>query len=435
MRTKEDNWLAKLYAIFKRHGVPVRSASALGGVLRVKLGQPKASMDVEIKPLTPKAEGFAKTRRFLITYQGSERVSSQLLKGLRLLTGIIKGVEHKLPPTLEAPFTVGDAETTESGDGAAPFSFCTVEQGTDDSGKTMGSEALIRLTARCNQKCPFCSAPRPHPDPTFEAVISCVEYLQKNYPSPCIILTGGEPTLWKGLEKLTARLLREPGVSLLHIQTNAVYFANKTRLAPFPKSEKLRFFISFHGAEEEIYNRTTGTAGQFHLAIEGIRNIIDAGHNMLLNIVSNKHNYTHLTDWVEAIPRLFNGRECPLVHFSITMCPEHRDTAPDCLVRYSELSPRLEAAVERATELNIPFEPLLSSSHASIPACLIGQSFRSRAGDLPEIRPEEFSFETLDKPWVKAKGCVDCRYSRWCMGLPRPYVQKFGLDELKPDCH
>mgnify|MGYP001590771761 CR=1 FL=1 len=74
-----------------------------------------------------------------------------------------------------------------------------------------------------------------------------------------------------------------------------------------------------------------------------VRNLLAARHDVVLNLVANRHNVDHLEEWVDAVPRLF-GPPTPRIHFSITMCPDHRPDAPPVLVAYSELAPKLQAA-------------------------------------------------------------------------------------------
>jgi hypothetical protein len=197
--------------------------------------------------------------------------------------------------------------------------------------------------------------------------------------------------------------------------------------------------VSLHAAEERRYDQVTGTTGQFDRAVEGARNLAQTGCPVVLNLVATRFNVDHVLDWVRAVPRLFPTPHIPSIHFSIAMCPEHRPAAPDCLVRYTDLAPKLQEAAALAAKLGVDCEPLLASSHAAIPPCLLEEQYRVRGGScgaakgaLPVQRRDEVGVEDLHKPWIKARGCARCTEDAFCLGLPRPYVARFGLSELRP---
>jgi pyruvate-formate lyase-activating enzyme len=433
-------WLRDLVAHAARAGVPVASASAHEGVLRLRLAPaaPGARpLDVEVVPATAGTPCFVRTARFGLRFRGPRLAPAQE-RQLKLLGQVVRDTEAGFPEVLEARVGV---DAPGAGDGAAPgaagFDVCTVERSVSAAGVPISSELLVRLTSRCNQQCPFCSGPPPHAEPSLPAVVAWLDAVLPQLPVPTVTLTGGEPTLWPDFDRLVADVLARPAVVRVKIQTNAVGFDDPAAARRWAPSPRLQFFVSFHGATPEIYDACTGSTHQFPRAVAGVRNLGAAGHEVVVNAVVNRHNVDHLDDWVRAIPRLFAPP--PRVHFSITMSPDHRAAAADCLVRYTELSPKLQAAAGRARELGLECEPLLSSSHASIPACLIEESYRVRPmgeeggpGALPVQREVEVGIEDLRRPGVKSRRCEACRLGRWCLGLPRAYARRFGLDELAP---
>jgi hypothetical protein len=253
-----------------------------------------------------------------------------------------------------------------------------------------------------------------------------------------VTLTGGEPTIWPPLRELVTRLLARAAPPRVRVQTNAVAFADAGALAGWPRAARLSFFVSFHAAEAGLYDRCTGTTGQFDRAVAGTRNLARHGCHVALNLVATRFNLDHVLDWVRAVPRLFPAPHTPSIHFSIAMCPEHRASAPDCLVRYTELAPRLQEAAALAAGLGVDCEPLLASSHAAIPPCLLEERYRVRGGSCagkgatPVQRRDEVGVEDLRKAWVKARSCARCAEDPFCLGLPRPYAARFGLAELRP---
>jgi uncharacterized Fe-S cluster-containing radical SAM superfamily protein len=428
-------WLQELVAHLREHGVPVKSAAATGGVLALTLGTAaERGLKVDVKPLKPGQGCYLQTARLALSYRGAGRLAPAQAAHLTRLGEVLGGVEADLPEVFDAPVGV-DAP---GADGLAGFPYSTVEWSRGATDDAVWCELLVRLTSRCNQTCPFCSAPPPHAEPSRAGVVAWLdEVLPRLPPQPLVTLTGGEPTIWAGLRELVAEML---GRHLnVRVQTNAVAFAEASSLDGWPVSDRLTFFVSFHAATPDLYDRCTGSHDQFERAVAGIRNLAGRGHALVLNLVATRHNVDHLLDWVRAVPALVPPPDTPRIHFSIAMCPDHRPAAPDCLVRYTELAPRLQEAAKLAAAMGVQCESLLSSSHASIPACLVADAFRvrggfgqERGGSRPVQRSHEVGIEDTRKPWVKSHRCEQCSQGPWCLGLPRAYVLRFGLEELRP---
>jgi pyruvate-formate lyase-activating enzyme len=432
-------WLRRLVAEAVRARVPVVTASALNGVLTLVLrGAGNRRLDVEVKAAAPAGRYFLRTARYGICYRGATRLSPEQDRQLRALGDVLRAQEDGFPEPLEARVGVDALPPGAGVAGPAGFPWCGIERLVDPTGGVLSTELLVRLTSRCNQACPFCSAPPPHGEPTVEAVIAWIDAAIPLHQRLIVTLTGGEPTLWPGLAEVVDHLLARGGIMQVKIQTNAVAFADPAALPAWPPAPRLAFFVSFHGARPDVYDRCCGTTNQLDRAVAGIRTLLGAGHDVVLNLVVNRHNVDHLEEWVDAVPRLFGPRP-PRVHFSVTTCPDHRPAAPSVLVAYTELAPRLQAAARHAAAIGVSCEPLLSSSHASIPACLLDADLRRRrgssqvaAGALPVQRAAEVGVEDTRKPWVKAARCAGCSQTAWCLGLPRAYVLRFGLAELRP---
>ncbi|MBI5477720.1 MAG: radical SAM protein [Deltaproteobacteria bacterium] len=427
-------WLQALVEELRCASAPARSASAIGGVLKVELSGP-AELTVEVKPIEPGREYFCQTARFGVSYCGSRNLTPPQEAALGRFTEVLRRVEAELPEVLEAAVGVGAPGERAAGDAPAH----TVEYSQSASGDERSCELLLRLTSRCNQDCPFCSAPPPHAEPTLMAALTFLDGVLPRLPRPMVTLTGGEPTIWPHLRELVERLLGRPDTPRVRVQTNAVAFADPGALDGWPRSDRLSFFVSFHAAEARLYDHITGSTGHLERAVAGTRNLAQTGCPVVLNLVATRFNLDHVLDWVRAVPELFPAPGTPTIHFSIAMCPEHRPGALDCLVRYTDLAPRLQAAAALAARLGVDCEPLLASSHAAIPPCLLDEEYRVRGGScgagrgaLPVQRRDEVGIEDLRKPWIKARTCARCTEDPFCLGLPRPYVARFGLGELRP---
>jgi len=110
-------------------------------------------------------------------------------------TEVLRRVEGTLPEVLEAAVGVG---APGAGAAGGPPEH-TVEYSRSARGGERSCELLLRLTSRCNQDCPFCSAPPPHAEPSLPAVMKFLDKALPRLPRPMVTLTGGEPTLQRDL--------------------------------------------------------------------------------------------------------------------------------------------------------------------------------------------------------------------------------------------
>ena len=423
--------LERIRGFLVARGVPVGPVVVAGGRLRLRLGSRREAVEVHVGP-PGAAPPYRRIHGLAMGYSGAPQLDHEQQAWVDLVAAMLLRVGERLPALLARPDAAGTEGEPLAETLPVEFPFCTLEVTDDTDGSGPRIELLVRMTTRCNQDCPFCSAPPPLDDPPASEVTRLLDRVFQENPRGLVTLTGGEPTIRRDLPEIVHHALGGPSGLQVHVQTNAVFFSDAERLAPYPAGEpRLGFFVSLHALDEAIYDACTGTKGQQPRALEGIRNLLAAGHEVLLNCVVNRLNVGHLTAWVEGIPALFPETD-PLLHFSVTMCPEHRPGASDLLVRYRELAPALERAVARAAELGIRHDPLQSSTHASLPACLVSEEAREDPTHRPRLGAHETGYEALDRLWVKAERCRTCQLDPWCLGLPRPYVQRFGLDELEP---
>ncbi len=302
-------------------------------------------------------------------------------------------------------------------------------------GKSVGDkeehEVIVRITSRCNQGCDFCSAETGNFNPDITVLRKSIQDAVNMFSNPSVTLTGGEPALRKDLKEIIRYALRLKRIRFVQVQTNAVVIGLKPERFIFPKSQKLSFFVSLHGISPNVYDACTQSKGQLPFAIKGIQFLLNHGHRLTINCVVNKVNVHVLKEYVRSIPEIFAFPNKPRLHFSILMCPEYRKDAANYLIPYSLLMPELEQAFHLANEIGLEVDSLLSSTHASIPPCILSGELRVREG-FPEIQDNEAGYEDFSKVWVKSQGCRQCRETNYCLGLPGEYAKRFGFNELKP---
>jgi len=311
------------------------------------------------------------------------------------------------------------------------YPFLTAERGPAKGG-TLVHQVQLRVAAHCNQRCAFCQSPPSdrHPLPSGDELRECVGRVAGLLPGAKWTLTGGEPTLREDLVELTDHLLSHPEVERVSIQTNAVNIGRKPASFPFTRSERLSFLIGFHHTREPIYDRCTETRGQLQHAVQGIRHLIELGYVPELNCVLTVHNVDHLDEMVRDLPVLFDGTVLPVLHFTVMAAPDHRQAA-DLFVPYPHLISRVEEALWLADSMGAEARVSVSAHHTAVPPCLLGPRTRARS-EYPQVYEHAGGPGDDAERWVKAPACEGCAVEGVCLGLPRAYVDCFGLAELSP---
>lgn len=426
----QPDWLLELLDGLRQLRLPVREVVAGDGRVRIVIAGNKGSrLEATIDPLSAQRRGWRSSRRFVLGYVGARDLGRAGDRWMNAIYSLLTRLESSFPETFAEPCGVFAPGVSPQERFLRLFPFCTVEHSEADGDRCV--EVLLRTTIKCNQSCPFCSGPEiAAPGP--EAVAQCIDAVDAIFPGAMLSVTGGEPTLRATFVDEVRQALALAAITKVQVQTNAVAFARKLEASELPLHERLSFFVSLHALDEAIYDRCTGTTGQLPLALAGITALIEAGHRVTLNCVVNAANIDHLRDYIRALPTSLPLGERVDLHFSTLICTELRADAPDFLVPYSHLAKELEAAAALGEDLGIQIQPLRSSTHASIPACMLIRARRVDSARRLQDVGDETGYEDYSKPWVKAARCRECSERASCLGVPRQYAEKLGLDELRP---
>jgi uncharacterized Fe-S cluster-containing radical SAM superfamily protein len=310
------------------------------------------------------------------------------------------------------------------------YPFLSVER--HEAGSYVPAEVLVRYSLRCNQHCPFCSAPRPGPEPSPRDLERAFRTAAQLFPGAQFTITGGEPTLRRELPTHVRMLMGMKSFSQVRVQTNAVAFADTSYLREYRPDPRLVFFVSLHALDPVLYDELTGTQGMLRIAVSGLESLIGAGHRVVINAVMNSRNVGHLEAYSKELARMIGANERVQVHFSSLTCPEHRREAASFLVRYGKLVPELMTAMRRLERQGITVQSPLSSTHASFPPCAVPPGLRTKRAKLYEPLGHETGYEDPSKASLKSRSCQACAFDRRCLGFPREYAARFGLGDCRP---
>ncbi|UCD90507.1 MAG: radical SAM protein, partial [Desulfobacterales bacterium] len=179
------------------------------------------------------------------------------------------------------------------------------------------SQLYFYLTEGCNLRCRHCwVAPKFQDQSHFYPVLSAKRFESiieqgKSLGLSSVKLTGGEPLLHPAIDNILEYL--KPQDIDLTIETNGVLCT--TEIARKIRACKNPFVsVSLDGADAETHEWIRGVSGSFEAALEGIRNLVDAGIAPQIIMCIMKHNQ----DQVEPLVRLAETLGAESVKFNIT---------------------------------------------------------------------------------------------------------------------
>ena len=295
-----------------------------------------------------------------------------------------------------------------------------------EDGEVSCEQVVIRVTERCNQRCPFCWVALGAAHVPADVIRAQIDRATALAPRS-VAISGGEPTLLPDLPDLVARL-RESTPAKISLQTNAVRLARRaedgrTLAAALREAGLAEAFVSLHAHEPALYDRCTGTHGQLPSALEGIRAALEAGLEVVVNHVLSTLNLAELPAFARFLATTFDRRA--VLNLSLAHPMSDRLAKFATLVpRLSDLEAPLREALEWCLEAGMPFSGL--GALCGVPPCLLDADVRI-FGPLPE-RVDAASHPDFEK----GPQCAGCALRSRCMGLRSYHVRLHGFDDLRP---
>lgn len=284
-----------------------------------------------------------------------------------------------------------------------------------------GNLLEARLTLACNEDCPMCNSAD-----GADNVVADLDRFVARLPSlgragvEVLTLSGGEPTLVPRLPAVVAAA-RAAGLQRVVVQSNALRFAEPGYVDAFVGDARPDYWlVSFHSHEPPTYEAIVGRADTFDRAVAGVRALLDAGHDVVLNHVLQQANALGVEGFVEACAGpLFAGRVG--LSFSV-LVPTGRIAGQGTLVpRLTDLAPRLDRAVRAALQRGMVVH---LSEMCGLPRCV-------RVGELDTLVPPQANLAD-DRVKSKLPGCARCVHTDACSGVWIDYVNVHGADEFVP---
>ena len=154
----------------------------------------------------------------------------------------------------------------------------------------------VRLTRCCNNRCAFChdSEVQDGTVRSFSEVASEIRQGRKN-GARRLILSGGEPTLHPRFVDFV-QLGRDVGFSWIQVVTNGRRFsypgfATRVRAAGLDEAT-----FSMHGHNSALHDELVRVDGGFEQSLRGMKNLMEEGCVVNVDVVLNSRNIRHLVD-------------------------------------------------------------------------------------------------------------------------------------------
>ncbi len=161
---------------------------------------------------------------------------------------------------------------------------------------SLEQRSWVRLTRCCNNRCMFChdSEVQDGTVRSFSEVESEIRQGRKN-GARRLILSGGEPTLHPKFIDFV-QLGRDEGFSWIQVVTNGRRFsypdfASRARAAGLDEAT-----FSMHGHNSALHDELVRVDGGFEQSLRGMRNLMEAGCVVNVDVVINSKNIRHLVD-------------------------------------------------------------------------------------------------------------------------------------------
>ncbi|MDD3145134.1 MAG: radical SAM protein [Candidatus Gracilibacteria bacterium] len=269
---------------------------------------------------------------------------------------------------------------------------------------------LVPINNVCNQKCVFCSAEyrmqgnKPIPlKNIFKDILEKGDYIQ---------ISGGEPLLSPDLFKILFFIRKHKKKCFIEFQTNGVFLLKNNNLDKLQKFNIDLYNVNYPCHIEEINDEIAGVKGSQTLRELAMKEIINRGLNLRINIIINKLNFIYLPEIVDYINENFAGLD--RIQFSFTKAMGAADKNDEVVPLYEETEKFLINALEKCEKYNIKVDV----DH--IPMCFLGKYYEKHV-DFNKMKMGENGVFLTEKNYVNR--CNNCDKKNYCTGYRKDYLE------------
>ncbi|HLD62024.1 hypothetical protein A3C24_04070 [Candidatus Roizmanbacteria bacterium RIFCSPHIGHO2_02_FULL_37_24] len=286
---------------------------------------------------------------------------------------------------------------------------------------------VVRVGLTCNINCIFCNIPiesGAHPARLgFTEIKKEINEIFSKEKHPKISISGGEPTIHPDIIKII-KYLKKKGAAIIDLQTNAVLLSNLEFAKKLKKAGLNKIFVSFHSHIPKFHNLLTQSKNGHGRCVQGIKNCLNSGIEVILNPVINSLTYKFLPDYIEFIHK--NFPKIKYISLSIVQPHERALKNRKIVPKYELLSPYIEKAAKLADKFGI----VANNPYCGLPFCFGG--WHKRLDKCLEYSENTIGGGNKSCDKVKLAACEKCDLKNACNGIWRNYLKIHPTLRLKP---
>lgn len=288
----------------------------------------------------------------------------------------------------------------------------------------------LKLGFACNNRCLFCAQGEKRTECSARPAADLLEELRRARPDATgIVLTGGEPTLYKKLVPLVA-VARRLGFRSVQLQTNGRLLAYPEILDALLDAGVTEIAPSLHGPYAKIHDALTRAPGSFDETTRGIRNALARSLPVVTNSVITCQNVDLLPGIIETLASLgVRQAQLAFVHPVGTAFERFDDVVPDL--------PAVVLPVRWAREAARRHRMKLWTE--AIPLCFLrGMQDLAVESIIPLTTVSDLNGRVDYSEWRVREGkahgppCRSCAVRMRCEGPWREYPERRGWREMQP---
>lgn len=148
---------------------------------------------------------------------------------------------------------------------------------------------VLEVTGRCNLKCPHCEVRggEVEADPPLTHVYRMIDSIATVPEFRMLVLTGGEPLLRQDIHEIVRRA-RDDGFEVT-IATNGTLISRETA-RKLSSLDVTGVAVSLDFTEPELHDRFRGARGTWEKVMDGIKNAVEEGLYLQVNIALSRLN-------------------------------------------------------------------------------------------------------------------------------------------------
>ena len=275
----------------------------------------------------------------------------------------------------------------------------------------------IILSSQCQNNCKFCATGMLDHTLVSEDVIEFLDI--KN--GDTVLLTGGEPTLYKDFIKV-ARYIKEQG-GYVEILTNSIRFSDKkfcTEASEFIDSAQ----CSFYSWSEAITTYLTENSTAYKHTISGIHNLIDSSVDVQIKTLVNLRPCFHTLNMT--VSKIIDEFELNSVWLSGCDFEGNLQINHGLIVPLRLCQPYIDKAINIATSSGVTVELMY------LPLCIMSArnallvSSRRGGCDIDSYLSGKDIEESKCYDYTYGYECLNCRYQNRCTGVWSKYLNLYN---------